>query len=78
MTWEIEENKDATPQSVYDKVINGNRAGVEAGVRRAMGARLPAAGNESSSAATESTSVWRSTGVKVVGRIESNRSGVSE
>jgi hypothetical protein len=51
MTWEIEENIVATPQSVYDEVIKGNRVGVEAGVRRAMGARLPAAGHESRPAA---------------------------
>ncbi len=34
---------DATLQNVYDEVINGNRAGVEAGVRKAMEAKLPAA-----------------------------------
>ncbi len=36
-------NMDATLQNVYDEVINGNRAGVEAGVRKAMEAKLPAA-----------------------------------
>jgi 5-methyltetrahydrofolate--homocysteine methyltransferase len=30
-------------QGVYDDVINGNRAGVEAGVRKAVEAKLPAA-----------------------------------
>lgn len=34
---------DAMLQNVYDDVIKGNRAGVEAGVRKAMEAKLPAA-----------------------------------
>ncbi len=34
---------EPTLQNVYDEVINGNRAGVEAGVRKAMEAKLPAA-----------------------------------
>jgi 5-methyltetrahydrofolate--homocysteine methyltransferase len=34
---------DAMLQRVYDEVINGNRAGVEAGVRKAMEAKLAAA-----------------------------------
>jgi 5-methyltetrahydrofolate--homocysteine methyltransferase len=34
---------DATLQSVYDEVVNGNRAGVEAGVRKAMDAKVPPA-----------------------------------
>ncbi len=33
---------DATLQSLYDEVVCGNRAGVEAGVRKALEGKIPA------------------------------------